>query len=353
MPTEKAHGIQIMKMCEAFADLGHEVILVVPYRFNHIKDNPFEYYGVTKNFKIKRLPSVDLVIFGKIGFLIQSISFAKFALLYSIFYKADIIYSRDEVLVIFLSFLHRNIFWESHTNTYNFFVKKFIRKIKRVVVITKSLKNFYLSKGINNLKILVAPDAVDIKEFNVSLSKEESRDKLGLPQDKKIVMYTGHLYGWKGVGILAQSAELLGKDTFVVFVGGTDECIDEFKNKYTLDNILILGRKSHKEIPYYLKTADVLVLPNTAKEDVSKLYTSPMKLFEYMASGVAIVASDLPSIREILNEVNSTLVEADNPKALATGIKKALNKDGKKAMEDVRQYTWENRALNILKCLEK
>jgi len=232
-------------------------------------------------------------------------------------------------------------------------VKKFIRKIKRVVVITKSLKNFYLSKGINNLKILVAPDAVDIKEFNVSLSKEESRDKLGLPQDKKIVMYTGHLYGWKGVGILAQSAELLGKDTFVVFVGGTDECIDEFKNKYTLDNILILGRKSHKEIPYYLKTADVLVLPNTAKEDVSKLYTSPMKLFEYMASGVAIVASDLPSIREILNEVNSTLVEADNPKALATGIKKALNKDGKKAMEDVRQYTWENRALNILKCLEK
>jgi len=114
MPTEKAHGIQIMKMCEAFADLGHEVILVVPYRFNHIKDNPFEYYGVTKNFKIKRLPSVDLVIFGKIGFLIQSISFAKFALLYSIFYKADIIYSRDEVLVIFLSFLHRNIFWESH-----------------------------------------------------------------------------------------------------------------------------------------------------------------------------------------------------------------------------------------------
>ncbi|KKR77731.1 MAG: group 1 glycosyl transferase [Parcubacteria group bacterium GW2011_GWE2_40_8] len=84
LPTEKAHGIQIMKTCEAFADLGHSVSLIVPRRFNFIKDDPFEYYRVKRNFKIIKLPTIDLVKFSKIGFWIESIVFAKMTFLYGI-----------------------------------------------------------------------------------------------------------------------------------------------------------------------------------------------------------------------------------------------------------------------------
>ena len=100
LPTEKAHGIQIMKMCEAFAGLGHEIELVVPWRFNWIKTEPFEYYGVKKNFKITKLPSLDTVWLGRIGFWVQSFTFAEVSVWYALFKKADIVYSRDELSLL-------------------------------------------------------------------------------------------------------------------------------------------------------------------------------------------------------------------------------------------------------------
>ncbi len=350
IPTEKAHGIQIMKMCEAFGMQGVEVELVVPWRFNHIKDNPFVYYGVVDNFKIKKVFSVDLVKFGKIGFWVQSVSFAVFSFLYAVSKKVDVIYSRDELPLFFLGLLNKNIVYEAHTPRFNFIIKRF----NKIIAISNGLKQFYLDKGVSGNKIIVAHDAVDIKEFDIDVSKEEAREKLNLPLYKKIILYTGHLYSWKGVDTLAESSKYLSKDKIIVFVGGVNSDVVKFKEKYKdVHNILILGQKPHKEIAYYLKSADVLVLPNSAKSNVSRLYTSPMKLFEYMASGTSIVASDLPSIREVLNEENSTLVEADNPRVLASEIKLVLNKDNKKALEDVRQYTWENRVLTILKYLKK
>ena len=87
-----------------------------------------------------------------------------------------------------------------------------------------------------------------------------------------------------------------------------------------------------------------------AKEDISKYYTSPMKLFEYMAVGRPIVASHIPSIAEILNEENSVLVKPDDPEALARGIRFVLEnnefaeKISSQAYIDVQKYTWEARA---------
>jgi len=103
-----------------------------------------------------------------------------------------------------------------------------------------------------------------------------------------------------------------------------------------------------------LFAADALVLPNSAKAKISSHYTSPLKLFEYMASRRPIVASDLPSLREVLRDgENAVLVKPDNPRALAEGIERALSdaelaaRIGRQAREDVEQYTWEKRAVNI------
>ena len=117
---------------------------------------------------------------------------------------------------------------------------------------------------------------------------------------------------------------------------------------------MIIGYRSHSEIPYWLKAADVLVLPNSGKEEISKYWTSPIKMFEYMASKRPIMASDLPSIREILNEGNAILVQPDNPQGLAEGIRKVLEnknlaeKISARAFDDVKQHTWAKRAEKIL-----
>lgn len=365
LPTEKAHGIQIMKMCEAFAFFGAKVELVVPRRFNAIKEKPFEYYGVKNNFRIKKIFSFDLVKFGKIGFWIQSFSFAKFAAIYTLLKNPDVIYSRDALPLFFLNFFRKNIFWEAHRGEFNFMIGRLLKKCRGIVAITRGLKDFYLKNGADAKKILVAPDGVDLKEFNIDISKEKARERLNLPQDKKIILYTGHLYDWKGAVTLLKVAQQFSVSDFqfsdkllFVFVGGMEKDIKSFKVQalsFGLNNVLFVGHRPHQEMPFWLKAADVLVLPNSAKEKISEFYTSPMKMFEYMASGRPIVASDLPSIREVLEHgKNAVLVKPDMPEFLIDGIKEALEnselagKISKQAYLDVQNHTWEKRAGQIL-----
>ena len=360
IPTEKAHGIQIMKMCQAFADSG-EVELVVPRRLNPIKIEPFTYYGLARNFKIKQLPCLDLITpcrhIGHLGLWIESLTFFFFVFHYIIFRKADVFYTRDKFFLPFI-LLKKNITFESHTFPKNYFLYSlFLKKLKGMVVITQKLKDLLIERGISPDKILVAPDGVDLGEFDIKESKEECRQRLNLPQDKKIVLYTGHLYEWKGAQTLADASPYLPEDVAVCFVGGTEEDVQKFKIQNTKYKIRVMGHRPHSEIPYWLRASDILVLPNSGKEDISKLWTSPMKMFEYMAARRPIVASDLPSLGEILNESNSVLVKPDSPEKLAEGIKKILDdpqlaqRISSQAFKEVQNYSWRGRTKKILEFL--
>lgn len=359
IPTEKAHGIQIMKMCEAFALENVDIELILPRRRNSINQDPFEYYGVRRNFKIKKLPCLDLIpldkYIGRLGLWIESFTFFIFALFYVLFKKADAIYTKKS-LILPLVFFKKNVFFEAHIFTKNYSLySPVFRKLKGIIAITKNLKNSFLEKGIQDNKILVAPDGVDLEKFDIPDTQEDCRKRLNLPLDKKIVLYTGHLYKWKGPQVLAEASQYLPKDVEVYFVGGTEEDVKKFELRTSNFELNIIGHRPYSEMPYWLKAADVLVLPNTAKEEISKYWTSPLKLFEYMASKRPIVASDLPSVREILNEDNSVLAKPDDSKSLAGGIEKVLEdknlaeKISTRAFENVKQYTWARRAKKILK----
>jgi len=186
IPTEKAHGVQIMKMCEAFAEQGASVELVVPKRRKLIKDDPFDYYGVKKVFGIIKLPTVDLVGFiPKVGFWIESIIFSIFVLFYVAGSEADIVYSRDKIPFWFLSFTGKKIYWEPHVGSWDFVVRRVVTKAEGIVCITDGGKRYFAGKGVLKEKIIVAHDAVDLEDFNVDITKKEARKRLGLPQDKK------------------------------------------------------------------------------------------------------------------------------------------------------------------------
>ncbi len=362
IPTERANGIQVVHTCEALANDGMTVELVVPRRLNSLKEDPYGYYGVQKNFSIRKVPSLDLVWFGKIGFFIQEWTFLVsvfFFLLLS--HREGVIYVRGERLArgIIRVVPKRRVFLESHMVPKDFGTyEEAFKKAAGIIVITKYYENELRAKGLKN--VLYAPDGVTISSFDIALSKKEAREKLGLPFSKKIAIYAGHLYAWKGADVLANAARLLPENTVVVFVGGSPEDMAPFKKKYDNDpRILIVGQRPYKEIPLYLKAADVLVLPNTAKETVSRHYTSPVKLFEYMASGRPIIASDLPSIRDVLNEKNAVLVPPDNPEAFAGAIIDLLNNHthaeaiATMALRDVQQYSWSNRARSIINFITK
>lgn len=359
LPTEKAHGIQIMKTCESLAMQGLRVVLLIPNRKNNIKIDPFSFYGAMNNFIIARKRCVDFIdfpIFKKFFFWLETFSFHLSAKKYIKAGQFEIYYTRDLFFALMLSKKHKKVFYEVHSlpkkvkNKH----KKTWNRVAGLVAISNNIKKELVSFGVDEKKIIIARDAVEIDKFKVGETKNESRKKLNLPLKEKIALYTGHLYEWKGADIFAESARFLPDVKFYI-VGGTEEDVKKFRKKFNNQNLQIVGWKPHKDIPLWLNAADVLVLPNSAKERISSHYTSPMKMFEYMASGIPIVASKLSSVGEVLNKGNCWLVEPDMPKDLAKKIYKSLvdkktsSKLAKQAIADVADYSWEGRSEKIIR----
>lgn len=359
LPTEKAYGIQIAKMCEAFAILGLKVQLLVPKRKNPIGKNIYDYYGIKNNFSIKRVLSFDFYLPGrldKIAVVIKSYWSAIALFFNAVLNDYDFIYSRDELPLYFLSFFKKNLIFEAHNFSKNrkIFYNRFRKSNIKTVVISEGLKKEFIKCGFSPSNILVAFDGVDLEKFNSNISKDEARVQTSLPADKKIIMYSGQLYSWKGVDLLVEAAQELGDNFLVVVVGGAEHDIIRLKTADKLKRVRFEGFKEHRNISTYLRAADILVLPNKKGNDISEFYTSPLKLFEYMTSGKPIIASDLPSLREVLNDSNAFFFKPNDWRALKNVIDLVYNSGeeamvkAQQALADVVEYTWDRRAKDII-----
>lgn len=363
-PSEKAAALFAAKSCEAFSGEGIETTLIVPRRLGRSKSDPFAYYKVKDNFRIVYLPTIDLYslrFLHVFAFWISFIVFSVATLFYLLFNSRhnDIIYSNESLPLLLASYVRKNTLYEVHDfPEHKLWLYTLLLKKVKWVLATNKWKKEKLEKAFSvpSQKVFYEPNAVDVEEFDVPLTQEEARTQLGLPQGDTMAMYTGHLYSWKGVDTLAEAAKEI-PSVQVYFVGGTDFDVNRFQQKYgDIPNIKIIGHRPHAEIPVWQKAADILVLPNTAKEDISKYYTSPMKLFEYMASGRPIVASNIPSITELLDKENALLVLPDDVQNLVAGINTLMLSPQKgvladRALLDVKEHTWSKRAQRIIKKL--
>ena len=144
-----------------------------------------------------------------------------------------------------------------------------------------------------------------------------------------------------------------------------DDKVKMRKIESKLTNIILTGFIDHKKVPLYLKACDVLLMPyqkkvgHRQKNIESAGYMSPLKMFEYMASGNPIISSDLPVIREVLKDrVNALLVEPDNVNEWSDAIELLRNEPelakeiGDQAKKDVKYYSWDNRVKRIMKSLK-
>lgn len=221
------------------------------------------------------------------------------------------------------------------------------------------LKNLLADKTkVNPEKVFVAYGGVNLDAYK-NIGKDEARKRLNLPNDRVLIGYVGLFKTMgmeKGINTMIESLKNLSDNAIMVFIGGKDEEVAEYKKlaqeNGVLDRCIFEGRKDFKEVVLYEQASDVLVIPYPDKPHF-RLYGFPMKVYEYMASQRPIVYSKLELAEELLSDCGYGFTP-DDPRDLAEKIKEAVNaKDAyekvKIAYEKVKNYTWQKKSENIIK----
>jgi glycosyltransferase involved in cell wall biosynthesis len=364
-PSEKAAALFAAHSAAAFEEVGVHTTLVAPRRFGREKQTAQAYYHLPKPITTLFLPTLDLFFipfFQFFAFRISYFAFSVAVFVYALLFvkKQDIVYTNEALPALFASLAGKRTVYELHDfPESSFFLYRAVFKRALCIVATNEWKKKELSTqfSVPEGKIFVEQNAVSVEEFDLSLSKEAAREKLKLSKNGSIALYTGHLYEWKGVHVLAEAAEKTPNVEFY-FVGGTPKDVQSFKARYgATANVHILGHMPHNEIPLWQRAADVLVLPNSGTARLSSHYTSPMKLFEYMASQTPIVLTDLSSAREVVGEDSALFVSSDSSDALSKGITEVFidqekaRARAKNARAHVGKHDWTMRAHRITQAL--
>lgn len=357
MPTEKAHGIQIAKMCEAFVEQGVSVELVVPSRGSD-RRTLREFYDLRVDVPMTRLWIPDWYG-GRIGFVLGSFIFAVRYFLHLrarklrgesfVIYTTDI----DQFSFFLIPFLGAPYAVEMHDAKRTRWQFRLLFSRARCVIAVNAIIKEELAAvfGIPQEKIAVWPNGYDAHFFAAPEEKDTARTALGLLPDKKIALYAGRAYSWKGLETIVAAARLL-PDVLFYFVGGTaDELSAMGAMRDQPANFICAGQKHIREIPRWLWAADVLLVSGTAKDAYSYRHTSPMKLFEYIASGRPIVASQTPAIGAAVSGEEVFFCRPDNAADMAERIRwvctHPLEAREKAARAAARAASWDSRAAGI------
>jgi len=356
IPSDTANSIQTMKACNALVQLGHDFTLIVPGTPNTSIDLKKQ-YGLQTDFQIKWLASPSRRLFTW-----QAVQRAS-AL------KPDLIYAWMIQSAVFGLLLKIPTIFEIHIQPTGTLGPSWhrtfamLRGRKRLASITQALVDVLEQKHNIHFKadeVVIAPNGVELERFaSLPSTPELARQKLNLPSTPT-VMCTGHLYAGRGAGLFLALAKEIPQAHFV-WVGGRPDDIVTWQSRAESDNLTFTGFIPNQDLPLYQSAADILLMPysrsimGSSGTADSASVASPMKMFEYMAAGRAIVTADLPVIREVLNEKNAVFCEPDDISKWKAKIEKLLADEprrlalGNLARQDVESYTWLARAEKIVK----
>lgn len=365
MPTERAHGIQLAKMCESLIESGIDLVLVVPKR-SRLQNGIKEFYGLRVSVPLIRLPVINTYSWGRFGFILGSCSFMISYTLFLLWKRVRgerlVVYTidMDQFSFALVPFLGVPYFVEIHDakERSTLFSSLFRRACGIVVtgaIIGQKLKERF---EIPDSKIRIHPNGIDPGAYKDVPARKNARKILGIPQRAKIAVYVGKAYAWKGLAVLSR-ASLLLPHVHVYCVGATHSELEKETGSAVSPRLSCIGQRDFKEIPLWLSAADVCVVAGTRANEYSYFHTSPMKLFEYMCASRPIVAAQTPANCEIVSERDAVFYEPDNEKDLAEKIhyalteKKAVKEKVKNAYKKVMGFTWEKRARSIVKFIEE
>ena len=353
IPSRTANSIHVMKMCQAFADNGHEVILLAPDHTDQYEKNiknSYDFYGVRRNFKIIKIAIPKI----RIRSFVYTFSILK----HLFFNKPELVYGRCLRGCYISSLTGFKTIFESHR-----YEKKAIKHIQnrdfeKLIVISQALKDKYTTDGhIDGRMIQVAHDGADkVDDFEIKAKLKGKNNNLK-------VGYVGHLYQGKGIEIIEKISGKVSDDIEFHIIGGLKNDIEYWSNKISSNNVFFYGFVPQANVSSYINALDICILPNqkvvyaysAGNKNGANIgaYTSPLKMFEYMAHRKPIIASDLKVLREVLNDHIAVLVDPEKENQWIEAINKLKDKDlrekiSEKSYIEFQNYTWKIRADKVL-----
>ncbi len=239
-----------------------------------------------------------------------------------------------------------------------------LRCAARIVVVSEVLRESLLARGIPADRIRVNPNAVDPDYFYPGRGRESGRKQLAVNPDEVLIGFVGSFSFWHGIEILQQAiASLLSHGPacrlrFVLMGDGLlhGEMRSALGAYEQTGQVMFTGPLPRNKVAEYLDACDILVSPHVPMPDGSKFFGSPTKLFEYMAMGKAIVASQLDQLAEVLDhDRTALLVTPGNPEELAAAVERlALDRAKREALgaaarrAAVERHSWSHNVARAL-----
>lgn len=380
MPTDKAHGLQIVQNCEAFADAGYDVDLWVANRVRgrHLKNvtDIWAHYGIKRNFTLTRIPCIDPMLWfnanldwwARIAFYVQMVTVLFMLLLRLRSTEADVFYSRDEAIIVLLKlfFPPEKIAYEPHSirpSKVGIWLQRQATKSAGFIFpVTQGLHDDLIKQGTDANRLTVVHDGIRAERFTDLPTRDASREEIGWDADAFIVGYMGRLHTMgmdKGVGLLVEAlAQVEGAS--LALVGGPDRIAVQIREKWLSlglpeSRFFYAGQVKSGDVPTYLRAFDICAMPFPWTQHFA-YYMSPLKVFEYMAVGGAIVASELPAVCEVLTHEETALLHppSDLDRLVADIMRLRDNPALHQRLGDaarkiaLEKYTWAARAQIIV-----
>jgi glycosyltransferase involved in cell wall biosynthesis len=359
VPSDTANSIQVMKASQGLAQLGHAVHLLLPGAGHAPWEALAEHYGLSTPFEITWLPADPR--FRRNDFAWAAVARARQL-------DAGLVYTWTGQSAVFGLLRRRPVLYEVHDLPTGRFGPAWFRAFlrlpgrKRLGITTRALRRA-LQQVYGNIagrQVVIAPNGVDLEQYAGLPEPDQARSDLDLPR-APTVLCSGHLYAGRGVELFLELAKRHPTASFV-WVGGRPEDVAAYRSQAAgagLGNVRFTGFIAQQRLPCYQAAADILLMPYARAVAVSgggnsADICSPMKMFDYLATGRAILASDLPVFHEVLNPDNAVFTPPEEIEAWAEDLRRLLADPGLRerlaaqARRDVHGYTWRARAGRLL-----
>ncbi|MEA5553159.1 glycosyltransferase [Anabaena cylindrica UHCC 0172] len=378
LPKPEAHLVQSTNAANGAANLGYSTVLVYPQKglsainFWHlarpfqpqkIPDKLVNYYNLQDKLKVAPLPMPWPIDNWQNKITNSNTIATKYYLPFHILPKTQIVHSRNWN---FIKAAIKNgipAIYEHHHHDHKQFEPEIVKNplFQIAITVVDTIRETMIENGMPPEKVITLHNGFN--RLFMERQPEKSRlwrEKLLQNERTKLVVYAGALKQFKGIDVLIEVAKEMPNVQFAC-AGGKPAEVEHYqqlaKDKQ-VENITFLGYILHNELSSLLQAADILAHPHCLGKAAT--FTSPLKLFDYLASGNPVVATEIPSLTEFKNTPAITAwCEPDNPTQFAIALRQVLATHPKKIagypeiIDFVKQFSWENRAAKILSYIDE
>lgn len=361
IPAQTANSIQVMKMAQALAAEGHDLRILAPGAASQLPWAQLAaQYGLERRLEISWLPARAAL---------RRYDYAWAAWCTAKAWRTDLLYTRVPQAAALSAALGLPTIFELHDMPSGrmgpLFLRVFLRSrgARRLVVNTRHLAQqlqaaYRLPAGDF---LTLAPNGVDLARYQKLPTAAAARAQLGLAEGFT-VGYSGHLYTGRGIGFLLELARQLPEMRFLLVGGRPEDVAARRQQAGEQQNVHFTGFVPNAELPLYQAACDVLTMPYgqqvtaSGGQDIAA-FTNPLKMFEYLAAGRPLLASDLPILQEVLNEQNAVLLPSGDLAAWQAALRSLQADPSRRAalaaagQATASSYSWAARARSVLQGL--